>query len=252
MNVSRTAAVGASIAVALVAVGAAFALPALSGQPSGPADATTADRPDEVNGTVLHPVNDSLRLETRANATVEGTTNLSAGSTVTVRIASENTSTAFLVQRQTTVGEDGTFAATADLSHVTANGTATVSVRHDGAELTNRTARVVAVPGASDSASTPTAGSHLAYDGQRLTVAQATGQEIRGTTDRDPGTTLTVRARSTGSSTPFLRQRQATVGEDGTFVVTMDFESVPSGTRFTVSVHHDGETLTEADAVVAN
>lgn len=254
MTTRRTAIVSAVAVSAVLVAGGLFVLPALSGQTNGPADAPATDEtaPTDVNGTVVYPVNDSLVLETRSNKSIEGATDVAAGATVTVRIKSDSGDSPFIYQQQTTVRDDGTFAVPADLSGVPENATATVSVRHDGEELTNRTAQVVYVPGATaaDSDDASVAGTRLDYGGENLTVRSATDQTIRGTTDLEPGTNVTVRAQSTGSSTPFLHQRTATVGDDGTFAVTMDFESVPAGTRFEVSVRHDDETLTEADARV--
>ncbi|MBX0321972.1 hypothetical protein EGH21_02890 [Halomicroarcula sp. F13] len=254
MTARRTAVVSVVAVGAVLLAGGLFALPALSGQTGGPAEAPTTDSPapNEVNGTVVSPVNDSLVLETRANETVDGVTDLDPGATLTLRIRSDSAENPFLYQRQTTVRENGTFAVQVDLSNVEGNATATVSVRHDGAELTNRTAQIRHVPGASDGEADDesSAGTQFDYDGDALTVRNDADQSIRGTTDLDPGTNVTIRARSTGSSTPFIRQRVATVADDGSFTVTMDFESLPDGTEFVVRAVHDDETLAEADARV--
>jgi len=76
-----------------------------------------------------------------------------------------------------------------------------------------------------------------------LTLDAAPNQTVSGESDLAPGTDLTVRLRSSGSSTPFLRTADATVREDGTWTATVDLSSVADQPRFTAAVIHDGEEL---------
>jgi PGF-CTERM protein len=90
----------------------------------------------------------------------------------------------------------------------------------------------------------------LDYEGEYLTLVSGPDATVSGETSLDPGTNVTVRVRSTGSS-PFLVSEVATVSEDGTFSATMNLTQVADGTNATVSVRHADERLAEADAVVA-
>jgi hypothetical protein len=88
------------------------------------------------------------------------------------------------------------------------------------------------------------------YDGERLVVEQTSNQTITGETTLDPGTQVTVRARSANSASPFLRSSVATVADNGTFAAEIDFAEVADGTEFTITVHYNGTRLTEAPGVV--
>jgi hypothetical protein len=59
---------------------------------------------------------------------------------------------------------------------------------------------------------------------------------VTGTSTCDPGTELTVRARSSDDDSPFLKQVETTLREDGTWAVTLDFEDVEVGSRFRLQV----------------
>lgn len=94
------------------------------------------------------------------------------------------------------------------------------------------------VDGTADAAETP----RFVHDGEQLTLEPASGQTIRGETDLEGGTELSVRVRSSGEN-PFLRSRPTTVDEDGTFEVTFDMSDVPEGTTFEVTAHRNGTRL---------
>jgi hypothetical protein len=76
-----------------------------------------------------------------------------------------------------------------------------------------------------------------------LTLDAAPNQTVAGETDLAPGTSLTVRLRSSGNSTPFLRTADATVSDDGTWTASVDLSSVADQPRFTAIVIRDGEEL---------
>lgn len=76
---------------------------------------------------------DGLTLDPVENATVEGESELDAGTELTVRIRSVgDAETAFVRQATATVEDDGTFAASVDLSDAAAGDRFEVTVRHDG------------------------------------------------------------------------------------------------------------------------
>lgn len=231
---------GVALALALAATGAAVGLPGMAGIAADSAEAGTE--------TVLLPDRSAPTLPTRETVTVDGTTDLESGTDIQLRLESENGSTPFIFTESATVRENGTFATEFDLSPVEANTTATLSAYRDGRELANRSVRIrhVATNGSAERES----GTTLDYDGDRLTVDNAAGQTISGTTDREPGTELRVRVRSTGES-PFLKQQTTTVGSDGRFAVTMDFSSVPAGATFQVTVVAEDERLVTATGDVA-
>ena len=88
-------------------------------------------------------------------------------------------------------------------------------------------------------------------DGE-VVVDAAAGQTIAGETTFDPGTTVSIRVTSQSEQSPFLRQVETTVGDDGSFAAPFDFSGVPVGTAFEVSVRGDGEALAEAYGRVAD
>jgi hypothetical protein len=247
--IAGLAAVVLLAAVAVVSAGAVPLGPAASDLVSD--GATVTDTPETAadEGATLDYDGDRLSLAGAPNQTVAGEADLAAGSELTVRIVSSGGSP-FLHQATTTVGDDGGFAATVDLSGVPENAAATVSVRHNGAELVNASARVTAVESA-----TPTdggeggSGTRFVSAGDRLTVAALDNETVRGETDRDPGTELTVRLQSTGGS-PFLIQETATVTDDGGFVADVDLVGTDNGTTFEATARHDGERIAGADGVV--
>lgn len=67
-------------------------------------------------------------------------------------------------------------------------------------------------------------------------VANASGPTtVAGNATMVSGTTFEIRARSTGEQ-PFLERRTVTLDENSSFETTFDFESVPTGTNFTLSI----------------
>lgn len=86
-------------------------------------------------------------------------------------------------------------------------------------------------------------GTTIDTDNGTLTLDAAPNQTLTGESDLEPGTDLTVRLRSSGSSMPFLRSADATVADDGTWTATVDLSSVSDQPRFTAVVIHDGDRL---------
>jgi len=228
---------GVALALALAATGAAVGLPGMAG--------IAADDAGTAADTVLLPGETAPTLPTRDNVTVDGTTGLDPGTELQLRLESGNDSAPFIFTESATVRENGTFATEFDLTPVEANTTATLSAYRDGEELTNRSVQLRYVPTADDDDESGT----TLDGGDRITVESTANRTIAGSTDREPGTELRVRVRSTGES-PFLKQQTTTVGPDGRFAVTMDFSSAPAGATFQVTVAADDERLVTATGEV--
>ncbi|WP_123539354.1 BGTF surface domain-containing protein [Halosimplex salinum] len=250
MNQRTYGTVGA-VAVVLVA---AAAVVSAGGVPLGGDDPVEAtETPGQAaNATTIDHAGDRLSLDGAPNQTVAGETDLAPGTELAVRIVSDEADSPFLVTQTATVDDDGTFAATVDLAHVSEDAAAWATVVRDGAELANVSARITAVEGATptDGPGESESGTNIAYEGDRLTLAALENETIRGESDLAAGTEVTVRLASSSSSSPFLMQETATVAEDGTFVASVDLVGVANGTTFEATVRHDGESVADADGVV--
>lgn len=86
-------------------------------------------------------------------------------------------------------------------------------------------------------------GTRLVYDGERLALEAGPEQQIHGETDVRPGTTLTVRIRSTDDDRPYLRARPVQVQADGTFSARFDLTDATPGTDVAVTVLDEGRRL---------
>lgn len=107
---------------------------------------------------------------------------------------------------------EGTFAITDASPYVPENGREEISARFTVVE------RIATFDAEDDALSVP--------------ASQAT---LAGTTTVAPGTTVTVSVSGTAAS-PFQRTAQATVGDDGSWSVTVDFSDLEPGTTFTAQV----------------
>ncbi|MFC7140072.1 BGTF surface domain-containing protein [Halosimplex aquaticum] len=241
-----------TVGIVAVVLVAALAVVSAGGVPlggDGPADATVT--PDRANATTIHHDGSHLSLEGAANQTISGETDLAPGTELAVRVVSDEPASPFLVSETATVGEDGAFSATADLSLVDADADAWVTVYGNGTELANVSARIAAVE-----SETPTDGPDsdgvpsLEYEGDRLTLAALENETVRGETNLSAGSEVTVRLTSTSDASPFLVQNTATVAEDGTFAAPVDLVGIANGSTFEAVVRHDGETLASAEGIV--
>lgn len=230
---------------------------ATPGEPTGTPEAATGT-PDNTTaapsaeGTTLHYDGARLSLSGAPNQRIEGESDLPAGTELVVRLTSEDATSPFLLSQSATVGEDGTFAVTVDLAHVSEDTAARATVVRDGAELANVSAEVTAVADVTpaDGSDESATGTTFVHDGDRLTLAALENETVRGETDLDPGTELRVRLASESGRSPFLVQETATVADDGTFAVTVDLVGVVNGTAFSATAHHDGESVATAEGVV--
>lgn len=76
----------------------------------------------------------------------------------------------------------------------------------------------------------------------KLEVPDSAEATVTGESTCDPGTELSVRANSTGGSSPFVRDEPATVSDGGGWSVTFDFSAVDPGQAFDLAVYHDDGT----------
>lgn len=223
------------------------------GTPTSTDDGTPTTE-EAVEGTELAPAAETLVA--LPDQEIHGETPLAPGTELTVRLLSTNASQPFVRSGEATVDDDGVFAAAFDLHGVEPTD-ARLLVLHDGTELVNATVTVEAAEGEhTRSTATATAvsdhGTTLDHEGERVTLANDSGQVVSGSTDLEPGSELDVRIRSVSGDSPFLMQAETTVREDGTFRATFDLSEVESGTRFTVVVRHDGERIAEAEGEVVD
>lgn len=106
----------------------------------------SVDRNEASDGEpkVVEYEGDALTLQSAPEQAVEGTTDLAAGTEVTVQLRSSGAGQPFLKQATTTVGEDGRLEATFDLSSVEPGAAFTVTVRADGETVDEAPGEVVA------------------------------------------------------------------------------------------------------------
>ena len=183
----------------------------------------------------------NVTLRATEGQVVRGETALPTGTDLTVRLRSSGENP-FLKTAGTTVESDGTFRATFDASGFEAGTTFEAAVLRDGEVLATSAGEIVGAE--------PPAEASFVREGDRLTLAKASEQVVRGETDLDAGETVLVRMHS-GGATPFIKSRAATVRENGTFRATFDMSGVPEGTTFRAFVSHDDERLTETPGEVA-
>jgi len=253
---------------AVVGVAAVTGAIALDGSQS-PTQANTTDdpatTPEPVDGTVIEGENETLRLDAAEGQVIEGRTGVDAGENLTIRLQSvDNASTAFLINTETTVSDDGTYRTTVDLSSITDQPAFELRVRHDGAVVANRSGQVVGnatdpvgdgdyeeyEPVGND-AETPTADASFVVEGDRLTLPATADATVDAEADLDAGTQVDVRLQSTDADAPFLRVEEATVNEDGTLSATFDMSVTEPGDEFEASIYYNGSTLTTEPGVVA-
>ncbi|AQL43366.1 hypothetical protein BV210_11985 [Halorientalis sp. IM1011] len=244
----------AAVAVVVVAVVAVVAGASVVGVFDGsPADDTSPNESavgDGTERTVALVTGDDNRVQAVAtdNQSIRGESDLPPGTEVEVRVTSTG-SQPWARAETVTVRENGTFAATVNLSPAAWNETFQTSVVYaeNGTELANVTGAIVA----DEYASTNPA---VAIGPMREAVVRvdATSNEsVVGTTDLPQGTVLEVEARRSGL-TPFLKEFETTVDAEGTFVGTMNFSEVDENRTFraTVSYAENGTELADPLGVV--
>lgn len=190
-----------------------------------------------------------VELEADGNATVSGTTTLDAGTELSVRVQSADGATPrFFRVAEATVGEDGSFAATFDLSDITSERDVNVSVR--APDATREVAGRVIAPEGGFTAPTPTADdAAVSFDGTELVASE--NATLSGTTDAAPGTEISVRLRSADDGVQFLMIGEATVDEDGSFTVEFDTSDIYEQRSIEIVVAGDELNHSTSGSVVA-
>lgn len=216
---------------------------------------THADSDAETKGIVvqesasIHRDASFVPSDATSDYTVRGRVIDSFVGRVDVRLTSPDSS--FSATETVAVEEDGTFAATFDLSSLPSD--AEVSVTVGGIP---RSVDEIFVAEASGSATvyaaveTP-ANVAIRYPRETFLVHPAPDQTVIGKTNLRPGTELTVKAINDEMNSPkaFTRSTNVTVREDGTFVADLNFTGIEPGTNFSVKV---GPGLTYRDGRVVN
>lgn len=218
------------------------------------------------DGTTIDTGNGTLILRAAPNQSFGGETDLVPGTRLSIRLRSTHNASPFLRSADATVSADGTWTATVDLASVSDQPPFVATVSHDGEELANATGRVVGQPTdpldgfdhnatrngtlvRPDDDTPPIANASFDPANGSLHVVNATGQRLTGETDLAPGTPVTVRLVSTGSS-PFLRVAETAVTENGTVGATFDLAAVPAGTPFEAVAVYRGERIGNRSGVV--
>lgn len=144
MTPRKIAALGVAIAIGVVAVVGVVAMNPVQGVGAMPGDDGGESTPDAAPaGTTVVTEGDALALDAAADQTIRGRTDLAAGTELIVRMRSTGQNP-FIRSVDVTVGEDGTFAATVDLSNVPGDASFEVVVIHDGEELASANGTVSA------------------------------------------------------------------------------------------------------------
>lgn len=260
-------AVGVAIGIGALTAGATVGSDIVDG-PDSVTTPTPTETDDTVDGTTIATTNGRLTLNASSEQVIRGRTDLPAGTTVTVRLQSTSSEMAFIRSTEAAVTDNGTFRTTVDLSQVTDQPTFQVRVHHDGNEIANASGRVVGTPedpvgttdpenstewervNRTDSDSAPANATFL-VDGDQLTLPATSDAQLRGETWLSPGTNVSVRIRSTSSETPFIRNQETTVGENGTVAVAYNMSAVAPGSAFEASIRYDGEELVSRSGTVA-
>lgn len=118
----------------LVVIGVVLvAVSGLAGVAAGASDASLAT------------TNETVRVHAVEDATIEGTADLDAGETVTIRVQSTgDTSPRFFKSADVSVGENGTFVGEFDLADLSPGATFAVTVTHEGSPIAEVDGTVVA------------------------------------------------------------------------------------------------------------
>jgi len=242
----------AVVAVAVLVVGAVAGVAVLgvfdNTQDDPPANESTAGDGGDRNVSFVTGDDDRVQVVSTGGQTVRGASDLPPGTRLEVRVTSTG-SQPWARAETVTVGENGTFAATTDLSAAAWNETFQIEVVYagNGTELANTTGAVIA----SEYLSNDPAVAMGRVSGDVVFVDAGGNRSVRGTTDLPPGTVLRIYFRSTGSD-PFLEEFEATVDTEGTFAGTVDFGDVPTNTSFitVVSYAENGTKIVDTPGVV--
>lgn len=191
---------------------------------------------------------ESLELTAAESQVIHGQSDLPAGEDVAVSLSSTGQNP-FRLTNRTVTEEDGEFKTTVDLSHVPANTSFTLSVRHGGEQIGSTTGVINVTNQQQRGDKSDNAESNdlqdaltLAYEGEQMELENAGNRTIAGAGDITANHTVRIRLRGSGE-TPFLLTEQAEVDRHGNYkaIVNMDELDVPPGTEFDINVVAYGE-----------
>ena len=131
MSTTKTRVLATTLALALVATAAV----------AGTTIAQPSENTTQSTGSFAYD-GETLLVQNATGQTIRGETSLPAGTDVTLSLKSSGP-TPFLKTATATVGENGTFAATFDLSDVAADAPLQVSARANGTEIAETEGRIV-------------------------------------------------------------------------------------------------------------
>lgn len=104
------------------------------------------------------------------------------------------------------------------------------------------------IAGTASVATADSASASLVTVNETVRVHPVEDAAIRGTTDLEPGANVSVRLQSAGETSPrFLKSKEVSVREDGSFVARFNLTRWSPGDRFSVTVVHNGTQLASAD-----
>jgi len=181
-----------------------------------------------------------LSLESGPGQEISGETSLEAGSSVTVRMESNDPSEPFLVAREVIVTRGGPFSTHLDLSNIDPGTSLGIAVLHDGEQLNETTGEVVACDGDCEPAPTDTPTPRPSIDPGELDFESVTEVETTETAYIPVALGEADAATLVIGSADVNYVAAATVRDgNGDNVVGVYFDAAAAGT--------DGRTLSAAD-----
>ena len=152
-------------------------------------DGTATPRPLHDGTTIDTNENGKVVVDAAAGQTIAGETTLDPGTTVSIRVTSRSSKSPFLMQVETTVGDDGTFAAPFDFGDTPVGTPFEVAVRGDGEALAEVYGRVA---DCEDTCPTATATPGPGGDGSTATPLDAGAVGVRSVTQVAQGDTARI------------------------------------------------------------
>ncbi|MFC4549992.1 MULTISPECIES: BGTF surface domain-containing protein [Halorussus] len=192
------------------------------------------------SGTVLDQSNIQVSFQTAVSSagappvvraapdqTIRLRTDAVPGTELSVRVKSDH----FIHTEPAVVGKDGSANVTFDFGDVAPNTAVELSAYHDGSGEAFETMAFIV-----------NATANLSIEGEDATFRTAENRTVRGTTDAEPGTNLTVMVHGDD----FERKRNVSVRENGSFAAEFDLSDVPPGANATVSVRRGSLVVSDS------